>query len=120
MLATSSDDGTVKIWALGSSGKFECQATLTCASFVYSMVFSPDALLIAAGCCGGKLLLIDSVAGRVKASVSGHAAAINCVCFDPSGKFVASCSVDKTVRLWHAATGTPCSSLAPPSPGRDR
>ena len=113
MLASSSDDGTAKIWAAGLAGKFECQATLSCGAFVYSVAFSPDALLIAAGCCDGKLLLIDSAGGRVKASVTGHAAAINCVCFDPSGKTVASCSVDKSVRLWLAATGTPCSPLAP-------
>ena len=28
-LATGSDDKTVKIWAVGSAGTFECQSTLT-------------------------------------------------------------------------------------------
>ena len=30
---------------------------------------------------------------------------MNCVCFAPTGKYIASCSDDGTVRVWDAATG---------------
>ena len=30
---------------------------------------------------------------------------VNCVCFAPTGKYIASCSNDGTVRVWDAATG---------------
>ena len=30
---------------------------------------------------------------------------VNCVCFAPTGKYIASCSDDGTVRVWDAATG---------------
>ena len=30
---------------------------------------------------------------------------MRCVCFAPTGKYIASCSDDGTVRVWDAATG---------------
>ena len=36
--------------------------------------------------------------------------AVNGVCFDPTGRKLASCSDDNTVRLWDATTGEPIGS----------
>ena len=35
---------------------------------------------------------------------------VNCVCFAPTGKYIASCSDDRTVRVWDATTGEPIGS----------
>ena len=48
-LATGSFDETVKIWAVGSGGTYECHSTLTVDSMVYSVAFSPDGTKLASG-----------------------------------------------------------------------
>ena len=35
---------------------------------------------------------------------------MRCVCFAPTGKYIASCSFDGTVRVWDATTGEPVGS----------
>ncbi|HOK23808.1 MAG TPA: WD40 repeat domain-containing protein, partial [Candidatus Hydrothermia bacterium] len=35
----------------------------------------------------------------------GHAGSVNSVCFSPDRKYIASGSVDKTIKLWEASTG---------------
>ena len=44
----------------------------------------------------------DSTSVRV---LSGHQGAITSICISPDGRFLASGSLDKTVRLWEVATG---------------
>ena len=35
---------------------------------------------------------------------------MRCVCFAPTGKYIASCGDDRTVRIWDATTGEPIGS----------
>jgi WD40 repeat protein len=45
----------------------------------------------------------------------GHRGAIHAVAYSPDGRWLASGSWDKTARLWDAATGELCATLAHPS-----
>ena len=49
-LVSCSDDRTVRIWSVGSSGTFECESTLNVDGQVSSLDFSPCGTKIAAGC----------------------------------------------------------------------
>ena len=72
ILASCSDDKTIKIWDIESGS---CSSTLTVDAGEYgvlSVSFSPKDNLIAAGCHNGKIHLVDAVAGEVKSSLRGH------------------------------------------------
>ncbi len=73
-LATGSRDSTVKTWAVGSAGTFECQSTLRLdagSSGVTSVSFFMGDV-IAVGCDNGKIHLIDVAEGSLKRSLIGH------------------------------------------------
>ena len=72
ILASGSDDQTIKIWNIESGA---CQSTLGVdAGYggVQSVSFSPKDNVIAAGCANGKIYLVDALAGAVKSTLAGH------------------------------------------------
>ena len=72
ILASCSDDQTIKIWDIKSGA---CQSTLRvdAGTFgVQSVSLSPKGDVIAAGCSNGKIYLVDALAGEVKSTLTGH------------------------------------------------
>lgn len=47
----------------------------------------------------------DLLAGRDRVALEGHTDFVHCVRFSPDGEFLATCSHDKTIKIWDAATG---------------
>ena len=63
-----------------------------------------DEITYAAGCNDGYVLMFDPDVNDSKIlELTGHSGAVNGVSWSPNGKYLASCSDDKTIRLWHKA-----------------
>ena len=74
-------------------------------STIYSVIFSPDGLTLAAGCQDGSIYLIDVRTLEVR-FLRGHLDQIFALDFSPDGKQLASGAWNGEVRLWHVARGT--------------
>ena len=61
--------------------------------------------IIAVGCYGGSIIILDRITGSQKAVLFGHAIGVTSVTFSSDGKFLVSGSGDKTVKLWDVQTG---------------
>src|SRR5262249_19048972 len=52
-----------------------------------------------------RLVVWDAATGERAGRIPGHEGTITCIAYAPGGKWLASGSIDRTVRLWDAATG---------------
>ena len=66
---------------------------------VLSIVFSPDAKLLATGMRNNTIKLWDLKGNLIK-EFKGHEGGVNSVAFSPNGQFIASGADDNTIRLW--------------------
>jgi WD40 repeat protein len=72
----------------------------------YSIAFSPDGLIIAAGSENGMIVLWNAESGGLFRTIRGHSGYINSIAFSPIGRTLASASDDCTVKLWNATNGS--------------
>jgi len=70
------------------------------------LAFSPDGLTLALG-YGRDGYLIDPIAGNIRTVLRGHAQRIHSVAFDDAGAKLLTTSIDRTVRIWNVADGSP-------------
>ena len=96
-VASSSDDGTVRLWDVASG---EEVLSLEGGDWLYSVAFSPDGQLVAAGGTDGLLRIWDATTGDSVAELSEYTSAVNSVAFSPDSALLAAGSDDGTVRLW--------------------
>lgn len=98
VLATGSEDQTVKLWDVASGQEL---ATLQGHTDVVSSVsFSPDGTILATA-SGDRTVKLWDVAGRRElATFTGHQNAIRSLAFSPDGKILATGSEEGTVKLW--------------------
>jgi WD40 repeat protein len=120
LLATGSDDETVKLWRLVTTpdnSSVDCVATLDSdkeghSNSVRSVAFHPTAPLLATGSADRTLKLWQLSSDNLSAtcvatldrSNGGHSNFVRSVAFHPKAPLLATSSYDETVRLWRLVT----------------
>lgn len=103
IFASSSADGLIKIWRVGSG---ESLRTLRGHSGgVYSVAFAPDAKTIVSGSADTTIKLWNVRTGELLNTLKGHSRGVLSVAISPDGQIIASGSRDGTVKLWNLHTG---------------
>lgn len=79
---------------------------------ILSLAFTPDNATLAAGHSGAAIQLWDANSGQPRATLNGHAGAINALSFHFEGTWLASGSDDGSARLWKISDHTLAATLA--------
>lgn len=74
---------------------------------VHCAATTPDGRYIVTGADDYLIKVWSSATAALRFTLRGHTAEINDVAIDPSGRIIASVSLDKDVRLWSVASGAP-------------
>jgi WD40 repeat protein/energy-coupling factor transporter ATP-binding protein EcfA2 len=96
MLASASEDGTIKIWQL--DGKLV--STISGHNNkIRSISFSPDSQMIASASSDNTIKVWKNN-GELVSVLTGHSGAVNRVKFSPDGQMIISASNDGSIRFW--------------------
>lgn len=100
-LASGSSDHTVNLWDV-SSGKL--LRTLEAPGLnIYGVAFDPEGQTLATGGSDKKVTLWDVASGTLLRTFQGQGG-VNCIAFDPAGRWLASSS-SNTVKVWDLKSG---------------
>jgi len=107
LMASSSDDATIKIWDY-ETGKFEKTLkghTDVVQKVAFSMPNEDGESLLASCAADLTIKLWETHEFACIKTLKGHEHNISGVCFVPGGDFLLSASRDKSIRLWEITTG---------------
>lgn len=102
ILATGSDDGTIKLWN-SSSGNL-IRTISGHSSYILSIAFSPDGRTLASGGADNQVKIWDVQSGAELRSLVKHSDIVYSVAFSPDGQLLASASDDRSISLWDTRT----------------
>ncbi|MDB5301311.1 MAG: Planctomycete cytochrome, partial [Phycisphaerales bacterium] len=112
MLLASGSYREIKLWRRPTPVKKYDLAGLGAAT--QCAVVSPDGKLIAVGDTDGKIRLFDASAGMAAGELAGHEGPVTGLNFSGDGSRLASCSGDKTVRVWDVSERKPFCKIEAP------
>lgn len=101
LLASGSDDQTVRLWNLEQPGSL-VRTLKNHTGSVHTVAFSHDGNLLATGSKDTTVQLWDlKQLDEPRNLLKGHSSSVYAVTFSPDGKFLATGSKDLTVQLWN-------------------
>ena len=104
LLASTSIDGTARVWSLGAQGGEELIAFTGHVGPVFGVDFSPDGSRLATTGSDGTVRVWDIVGGELHLPVR-HSQRIRSVKVSPDGRYLLTASLDGTTRLWDFSSG---------------
>jgi len=116
LVAAGDDSGSISLWN-SETGQPAREPLDTSTTLAVSIGFSPEGSYVAA-CgfsddCGDSFVqTLDISTGEKVLNLSGHTDGVRSVAYSSNGRFIATGSDDRTVRLWDAAIGTPIATLS--------
>ena len=106
-LASTSADGTVRIWDLATG---ECIHILAHAHWTIRAFFSPDGSQLFVSGMSSTIYVWDTIKGELLRTLEGHTDWIWSIDLSPDLTTLVSAGEDMTIRVWDVATGT-CKSI---------
>jgi WD40 repeat protein len=100
MIATASNDKTVKLWNRDGSLIRTLEGQEGHTKIFLSVTFSADSQRIATA-SDDKTVKLWNRDGKVLGTLTGHSEVVYGASFSPDGKTIATASADKTVKLWN-------------------
>ncbi len=115
LLATTSVENTVDLWALGEGAKPASEPVRLGRhrAPVRGLAFSPNGQTLGSASADQTARLWDTKGEADPITLIGHTAMTSGIAFSPDGGLVATTSDDQTVRLWDARTGQALMTLTP-------
>jgi WD40 repeat protein len=104
-LASGSDDKTLRLWDMATGGTKEQYILRKDGFAIYTLAYHPDGKSLAYGGNDVGVRLWDSQRRWQVRRFTGHPGAVSELAFDPSGRFLLTCS-HQAVKLFDVATGS--------------
>ena len=101
----------VKLWDVRTQTE---TATLQHDAYVWTLAFSPDGQLLAAGDGGGTVKIWNLQKRQVISQLDGDTNAVYTVTFSPDGRTLASAGYDGQIKLWMPSDGSLIGTLRNP------
>jgi small GTP-binding protein len=111
LLAWGEFGGNLCVWD-AMSGQLAWKQQSPAAS---NFAFTPDGLTLVFGTVDNRIVLSEAATGRPIKIMEGHTHIVAGVDISSDGRWIASKSVDGTVRVWNTATGSPVAVLNEPA-----
>jgi WD40 repeat protein len=104
LLASASQDGTVKVWQLQNNQLSLRQTLSGHAGWVTAVAISPDGRRIISGSSDKTIKIWDATTGGLQQTLTGHKSAVYDLAIAPENTLV-SASQDRSIKLWNLTTG---------------